>query len=96
MKIIIADRADDDLLEIYSYLYRQSPAAADRLAGDIDRCLANLAAFPFSGSPRPRLGPDIRSVIALPYIIFHAVRRDHIAVLRVLHGSRNVDDELFR
>jgi toxin ParE1/3/4 len=97
MKIIVSDEADNDLLLIFSYLSQNSSqAAAELFASEIDRCLANVSAFPFSGSPRPRLGPDIRGVVVLPYLILYAVRSDHITILRVLHGSRNIDAEFHR
>jgi toxin ParE1/3/4 len=83
-------------LLIFSYLSQNSFQAAELFASEIDRSLANVSAFPFSGSPRPRLGPDIRSVVVPPYLILYAVRSDHITILRVLHGSRNIEAEFQR
>jgi toxin ParE1/3/4 len=96
MKIIVSDEADNDLLLIFSYLSQNSFQAAELFASAIERCLANVSAFPFSGLPRPRLGPDIRSVVVPPYLILYAVRNDHITILRVLHGSRNIEAEFHR
>jgi toxin ParE1/3/4 len=93
MKIIVSDEADNDLLLIFSYLSQNSSQAAELFASEIDRCLANVSAFPFSGSPRPRLGSDIRGIVVPPYLILYAVRSDHITILRVLHGSRNIEAE---
>ena len=28
-----------------------------------------------------------------PYLVFYAARRDHITILRVLHGSRDIEAE---
>jgi toxin ParE1/3/4 len=96
MNIIVSDEADNDLLLIFSYLSQNSFQAAELFASEIKRCLANVSAFPFSGSPRLRLGPDIRSVVVPPYLILYAVRSDHITILRVLHGSRNIEAEFHR
>jgi toxin ParE1/3/4 len=96
MNVIVSDEADNDLLLIFSYLSQNSFQAAELFASEIKRCLANVSAFPFSGSPRLRLGPDIRSVVVSPYLILYAVRSDHITILRVLHGSRNIDAEFQR
>jgi toxin ParE1/3/4 len=96
MKIIVSDRADNDLMSIFSYLHRRSSQAADLMAGEIDRCFQNMSLFPFSGLPRPELGPDVRSLVVSPYLVFYAVRRDHITVLRILHGSRDIDVEFSR
>jgi toxin ParE1/3/4 len=81
---------------IFSYLHQQSPQAAEAIATEIDRCFQNMSSFPFSGPSRPELGQGVRSVFVLPYLIFYAVRSDHIAVLRVLHGSRNIEAEFRR
>jgi toxin ParE1/3/4 len=90
MEIIVSDEADNDLMLIFSYLHQQSPQAAETIASEVDRCFQNMSSFPFSGSPRPDLGHGIRSALAPPYVVFYAVRSDHIIVLRVLHGSRNI------
>jgi toxin ParE1/3/4 len=96
MKIIVSDRADNDLMLIFSYLHQRSSHAAELMAGEIDRCFQNMSLFPFSGLPRPELGSDVRSLVVSPYLIFYAVRRDHITVLRILHGSRDIDVEFSR
>jgi toxin ParE1/3/4 len=90
MKVIVSSKAERDLFEIYLYLAQQSPQSAERLASSIDRCLMNLSTFPFSGTPRPNIAIGIRSLLVHPYIIFHVVRRHHITILRVVHGSRNL------
>jgi toxin ParE1/3/4 len=96
MKIIVSDEADNDLLAIFSYLHRQSPQAAELIALEIKLCFENLSLFPLSGSSRPRLGPDIKSAVVPPYMVLYAVRTDHITVLRVLHGSRDIEREFNR
>jgi toxin ParE1/3/4 len=96
MKIIVSDEADNDLLLIFSYLHQQSSQAAETVVGELDRCIENLSSFPFSGVARPNLGPDVRSIVVSPYLIFYAVRTDHITILRVLHGSRNIEAEFRR
>jgi toxin ParE1/3/4 len=96
MRIIVSAAADNDLMSICSYLHQQSPQAAESIAGAVDRCFQNMSSFPFSGSSRPELGQDVRSVLVLPYVIFYAVRSDQITVLRVLHGSRNIEAEFRR
>jgi toxin ParE1/3/4 len=96
MKVIVSDRAEDDLFALFAYLQEQSPAAAEAIAAEIDRRFQTIGRFPLSGSSRDRLGPDIRVMLASPYAIFYAVRRDHVTILRILHGSRDVNEEFFR
>lgn len=96
MKIIVSEEADNDLLLIFSYLHQQSAQAAELIAAEINRCFENLSTFPFSGSSRSRLGPDIRLAVVSPYSILYAVRSDHITILRVLHGSRDIENAFRR
>ena len=96
MKVIVTDQADDDLKQIFSCLGAQSPLGAQSVADEINRSFENLSSFPLSGSPRPRLGQDVRSIVVSPYLILYAVRRDHVTILRVLHGSRDIEAEFRR
>ena len=96
MKVIVSDEADDDLLQISSYLSERSVQATQSVLDDINRCFVSLTSFPLRGSPRPDLGRDVRSVIVSPYLILYAARKDHVTILRVLHGSRDIETEFRR
>jgi toxin ParE1/3/4 len=96
MKIIVSDEADNDLLQVSSYLSERSVQATQSVLDDINRCFASLTSFPGRGSPRPDLGLDVRSVIVSPYLVFYAARRDHVTILRVLHGNRDIEAEFRR
>jgi toxin ParE1/3/4 len=96
MKVIVSDEADNDLMQIFSYMSEQSSQSTQSILDEIDRCFVNLASFPLRGSPRPTLGRDVRSVIVPPYLILYAARRDHVTILRVLHGSRDIEAEFRR
>jgi len=96
MKIIVSDEADNDLMLIFSYLHQQSTHAAESTANDLDRCFQNISSFPMSGAARSELGRDVRTALVPPYVVFYAVRSDHVVILRVLHGSRNIETEFRR
>ena len=96
MKIIVSDEADNDLLQISSYLSERSVQATQSVLDNINQCFVSLTSFPRRGSPRPDLGLDVRSVIASPYVVFYAARQDHVTILRVLHGSRDIEAEFRR
>jgi toxin ParE1/3/4 len=96
MKIIVSDEADNDLMQIFSYLSQQSPQATQPILDAINRRFVNLESFPLLGAPRPDLGQDVRSAIVSPDLIFYATRRDHVTILRVLHGSRDIEAEFRR
>jgi toxin ParE1/3/4 len=96
MKVIVSDRADADLVQIYRYLLEQGPAGAESFAREIDRKFRNLSDFPFIGRDRSTLSSGIRSIVAHPYVIFYRVEPEGIVIVRVLHGRRDIDAEFQR
>lgn len=65
-------------------------------AREIDRKFANLIDFPFIGRDRSALSQGIRSIVAYPYVIFYRIEASGIAIIRVLHGRRDIDAEFQR
>lgn len=57
MKIVVSQKADADLLRIFSYVSGLNPAAADGLIQDINRKFEQLRHFPFLGRERACLFP---------------------------------------
>jgi len=96
MQVVLSDKADGDLIGIYSYIAERSPKAADDLLRNIDRKLRNLSAFPFIGRERSNLSPGLRSLVAGNYLIFYTISRDHIVVMRVIDGRMDIDEEFRR
>ena len=96
MKILVSVQADQDLLEIFSYLAPLSPSAAQAAAEAIDEKMRNLANFPFIGPARPSLAAGMRSAVVGTHVIFYTVNNDHITVVRILDGRRDIDAEFRR
>jgi toxin ParE1/3/4 len=61
-QVQISRPAQTDLLEIWLFVARDSPVAADRLLDRILRRCQRLAQMPRQGRLRPELAPEIRSV----------------------------------
>ncbi len=84
--------AEGDLLEIWTYLAKE---ASDVVAGvqlrAIDRAVNQLAQWPLSGRAREELIAGMRSVVVGQYVAFHRVFEDRVEIVRVLHGSRDID-----
>jgi toxin ParE1/3/4 len=89
-RILQTRQAEEDLLEIWSYVADDNPAAADDLLDDIDATCAKLADAPYSGRLREELAPNIRSLPVGNYVIFYRPDEDGIVVIRVLHGARDL------
>lgn len=53
-----------------------------------------IVLFPNAGRPRPEFGAGVRSYPILPYVFFYRVTRGRVAVLRILHGKRDIRQPL--
>jgi plasmid stabilization system protein ParE len=50
---------------------------------------------PFLGPAVMRVNrPDLRKMTVAPYIVFFRPTGDELQIVRVLHSSRDIDDEL--
>jgi toxin ParE1/3/4 len=89
-------RAEQDLLDHYTYIGERNPRAADRFLQAAKEAFARLARLPGMGraweSPSPRLAgvrswtiPSFRN-----YRIFYRPIRNGIEVLHVLHARRDI------
>lgn len=85
-------KADDDLLEIWLFVARDSVRAADRLLDSIEEKCRLLATYPAIGPARDDIGPGIRTVSVGPYIVLYRQREDRVDIVRVVHGARNLSD----
>ncbi|MER3352808.1 MAG: type II toxin-antitoxin system RelE/ParE family toxin [Hoeflea sp. D1-CHI-28] len=84
--------AQNDLAEQVSYIARDNPAAARRVADVIDRTALALGVMP-TGRPGRVTGTYAKSVTRLPYILAYAITqtggKEAVAIVRVIHMSRD-------
>ena len=87
-----------DLLDIVRHLRRYNPVAAVRFVEAFKSSVDLLAGMPALGRVRPDLGaPETRSWRVgrfRNYLIFYEVLPDRLRLLRVLHGSCDLQAEL--
>lgn len=88
--------AAEDLLEIWTFIARDSPKHATRLLDRIERACLLRADFPSAGQKRDEIKPGIRSFPVGKYIVFYRAVSDGIEVLRVLHGARSISRTDFK
>src|SRR5262245_21954880 len=91
LQVIRTEQAEADLEQILDYLEERSPAAAERLAAAIDERCQLLGTVPALGSPRDDIRPGLRCVVVQRYVLFYRVTEQAVEVLRILHGSRDID-----
>lgn len=93
-RLLKRPEAESDLDEIWWYIAQDSPLNADRFLDRIqERCLA-LADFPQMGMGRDELKQGLRSHPVGNYLIFYFPLEDGIDIIRVLHGSRDIESLL--
>jgi toxin ParE1/3/4 len=46
------------------------------------------------GRARTELAANLRSFVVLPFVVFYRPCEDTIEVIRVLHGSRDIDSSM--
>ena len=92
LPVRFTQEAANDLEEIWTFIARDNPEAADRLNNEFALVLEMIASSPRMGRARDALRVGLRSHPHGNYIIFYACRRDAIEVMRVLHAARDMTD----
>jgi toxin ParE1/3/4 len=85
--------AEADILEIWMYIADDSVVEADRWIDRLDESLALWATQPKMGRARDELSPGVRSLPFGRYVVFFEPLPDGIDVVRILHGSQDVDEQ---
>ena len=93
-RLLIKPEAESDLDEIWWHIAQDSPHNADRFLERIqERCLA-LADFPQMGTSRDELKAGLRGHPVGNYLIFYFPLEDGVDIIRVIHGSRDIENLL--
>ena len=89
------ERAVDELAAIAEQISLTSPVYAEQM---VDRLVARLRQaqeFAMSGRVVPEAGnSDVRELYEWPYRVIYRVRSDHIEVIAIVHGRRDLDAQL--
>ena len=93
--LVLRPRALADLAEIWAYIAGLSadgnPDRADAFVDLVDSKFQALSRRPGLGRRRTELNPDIRSLAVGRYVVFCLPISRGIEVVRVLHGSRDIE-----
>lgn len=91
-RILKTPEAELDLIEIWLHISEDNARAADRLWATFEQKFRLLSDFTGLGEARDELGTSIRSFPVGSYLIFYRPlsEGDGIALLRVVHGARDL------
>ncbi|MGH9843873.1 MAG: type II toxin-antitoxin system RelE/ParE family toxin [Blastocatellia bacterium] len=88
--IRVAERAQEDLLEIWEYIGGENPENAERLLQSLREKFELLLGHPLIGRERNELFIGLRSFPAGRYIIFYQPMDYGIEILRVRHSASDL------
>lgn len=91
VRVLRRPQAETDILEIWDYIAEDSMVEADRWVDRLDDKLVLWATQPMMGRSRDELAPGVRSLAFGRYVVFYEPLPDGIDVVRVLHGTRDID-----
>ena len=83
--------AEADVIDIWGFIAEDSIPEADRWVDRLDERVQLWATQPMIGRARDELAPGLRSMAFGRYIVFFEPIHDGIDIVRVLHGSRDID-----
>lgn len=87
--------AEEDLIEIWCFVARDSLDAADTLLDSFDATCNTISESPKIGRSRKDLAPNLFSFPVGSYVIFYKEIKGGIEIIRILHGSRDIQGDFF-
>lgn len=91
MNLYFTKRATRDLDEIWRHIALDSEAAADRVLDNIEQRCRLLTTQPNMGESCTQYGKGIRRTTVGSYLVLYRPQPQQISIVRVLHGSRDID-----
>jgi toxin ParE1/3/4 len=91
-ELVYRPLAREDLAEIYRRRAEAEGAqsAAELVSAIQDRC-DGLTTFPERGTPRPEIGPGLRSIpFRRKAVIAYLVEPDAVAIVGIMYGGRDL------
>lgn len=90
----LTSSARSDVEEIDEYISSFDPNAALKLLMTFRDRWSLLATQPRSGRPRDEIVVGLRSLAIGNYVTFYYVEGEVVVIARVLHGHRDISDEI--
>ena len=94
MKIIIENRAHQELLQIKWYIEKDSEFYANKTVNEINKRIENLLLFPEMGKVTNKK-ENIRQIIYKSYKILYRFNSNKIYILHIIHHSRDISNLKF-
>ena len=92
LKYRVTPEADEDIIDILVYIAGDNMTAAFSLNRKFTELFEMLADHPEAGRERSELREGLRSFPLGSYIIFYRLWARNVAIVRVVHGARDLDE----
>lgn len=89
--LIISNEAESDLDDIWDYIAKDSPLKADRFIDQLYRKCIDISELDGVGRHRNELSSGLLSIPHKRYTIFFERKETQINIVRILRGSRDLD-----
>lgn len=90
MRLRFTPEAERDLEEIADFIAQDNPGRALSFIKDLREHCRTIAGAPLSCRARPELGTGLRSRVHGKHVIFVRPSSEHVLVVRILHGARDL------
>ena len=90
-RIVITPAAIRDLRSITDWIAGHNLGAALNFYDEVDRLLSLFSRYPYMGEAVDHLQPGLRRHTLGDYLLFYRPLDNAIELVRVLHGSRDID-----
>ena len=94
-KYIVTSEAHGDIDEIFAFISADNFEAAIKFYDRLLEVFRMLGENPFAGRERDELREGFRGFPEGNYLVFYRKWADKIAIARVIHGARDLDDFSF-
>ncbi|WP_037075595.1 type II toxin-antitoxin system RelE/ParE family toxin [Rhizobium sp. PDO1-076] len=93
LPVIITNRADEDLIEIWCYIAISNITVADRVLDAIEARWDNLARHPYSVVARDDIAPGVRHLVSGDYLTLYRLNGSAIEIVRLLHRRQKISSK---
>lgn len=95
MRIVWSGIAEADLDDLYDYIARDVPYYAEQFVDRLIEAVGVLQDHPRLGRrvPEAEEREDVRELIFQSYRVIYLVEAEHVYILTVIHGSRDLSGQ---
>lgn len=89
-QVFFTRAAREDLIDIWTHIAADDPAAADRVLNRLGEIASHLADNPQIGPARDDIRPGLRYLVSGSYLLLYRIEADDIEIVRAVHGRREL------